>query len=65
MGKMKLFCFKHNKEIEGTVNCSDYYFHGTQYHGMGIHQNCLTCKYKFIYTSIKELADEKVKRGVL
>lgn len=61
---MKLYCFKHNKEIEGTVNCTDYYFYGAQYHGMGIHPSCLTCKYKFIFNSSKELADEKVKRGI-
>jgi hypothetical protein len=65
MEKMKLYCFKHNKEIEGTVNCSDYYYGGTQYHGMGIHPSCLTCKYKFIYTSYEELTNEKNKRGVL
>lgn len=65
MEKMKVYCFKHNKQIEGRVNCNDFYFHGAQYHGMGLHQNCLTCKHKFIYSSFEELANEKNKREVI
>jgi hypothetical protein len=63
MNKMKYYCFKHNKNIEGRIECNDYFFNGAHYHGMGIHPSCLTCKHIFIYYSDIELTAEKKKRA--
>ena len=52
---MNVYCFKHEKVIEDPGDCKDYYFVGAPYHGMGMHNSCLTCKHKLLFSSLEEL----------
>jgi hypothetical protein len=52
---MNVYCLLHEKVIEGRIECNNHYFAGSTYHGMGMHNSCLTCKHKLLFGSMEEL----------
>lgn len=62
---MNQICFINNKETRHIRKCENHFFNGSEYHGLGMHKTCFTCKHTFFFNSAEELQVEKERRNII